>query len=87
MGIFGEIFGGSEKQAEFKVDTPENAAEQSIIPENKQEILPDAAKFTMETGKSVASVEQVEEIPSAQEQLRELVNQIERHHEELPKQN
>lgn len=87
MGTFGEIFGGSKEAAEFKVDQPEAAAEQPITPENKQEILPTASEFTSETGKMVASVERVEEIPAEKSKLEELLNTLESTPETLPQQN
>ncbi|QQS23127.1 hypothetical protein IPM19_00990 [bacterium] len=87
MGIFREIFGGSEKNAEFVAPEQTSAAETKINPENKQEILPDSANFTAETGKAVASVETVEEIPEAKNGLEALLNMMDRHNEELPTQN
>lgn len=87
MGIFGEMFGGSKEAAEFKADQPEAAAEQSITPENKQEILPSASEYTDKTGKMVASVERVEEIPTEKSKFEELLNTLESNPETLPQQN
>lgn len=87
MGIFGELFGGSEKNAEFKADQPEVAADQSINPENKQDILPDASTFTAETGKMVADTESAQEIPNGIKSLEAVMNELQATTEELPKQN
>lgn len=88
MGIFGEIFGGSEKNADFKAGLPsEAAAETSINPENKQYILPDASAYTAETGRMVADVETAQEIPNGINSLEAVMNELQPSKEELPQQN
>lgn len=88
MGIFGEIFGNSsEKNAEFKAPETTPAAEMQINPENKQEVLPDASKFTAESGRMIADVEKVEEVPSEISKLEEVINQVNQYSEKLPQQN
>lgn len=88
MGIFGEIFGGSEKNADFKAGLPsEAAAETSINPEDKQDILPDASTYTAETGRMVADAENVQEIPTSINSLEAVMNELQTSKEELPQQN